>query len=75
MTHSEVQVENKYWTMIANIPYEVEVVYKHSELGHKFRRIGVVKVISPTNIYSRHAEELFESREDLKNHVFPEENN
>lgn len=71
MKHEEVEVGKKYWTMIANKPFEVEVIHKYSYLGHRFRRINVYRKCD-SGLKSRHAEELFKTREALKNHVFPE---
>lgn len=70
--HKDIKLEGVYWTMIRNFPYKVKVAYIHSDLKHhRFRRIGVYKTnVENSQIYSRHAFELFNSKEELKNYIF-----
>ena len=72
MEHEEVKEGTQLWTMVGNKPVSVEVVKKYSELGYQFRRIHVWVECKNTT-YVRHAEELFLSYQELKDLVFPSE--
>lgn len=70
MKHDEVIVGKNYWTMVGSKPVEVEVIKVNSYLGYKFRRIWTFSKCRQTT-YSRHAEELFENYNELRDFIFP----
>ena len=71
MKHDDVIEGKKYWTMVGSKPVEVEVIKVNSYLSHKFRRIWTFSICSQ-NTYTRHAEELFLTYDELKDFTFPD---
>lgn len=70
LKHDEIIEGKKYWTMVGSKPVKVEVIQVNSYLGYKFRRIWTFNECRKT-AYTRHAEELFLTYEELRDFTFP----
>ena len=74
MEYNSIEIGGNYWTMHGNKPIQVEVIKKKGEKVFKqFRNIEVWNIEKRTT-HPRFHWDLFETYEQLRDHVFPKIN-